>query len=444
MRKNKLLLLLALLMTAATGAWAQTETLLTTITATGKEQASYSTANVATVSFSYTANGSSGYLANWGWWGYGFTATVNAAEGYTITKCIFYDDANRTATDSEAPFVVETTEEDNTPRINGTPIDGGNMWSKGIKKIEVYGYATYSVTLAEGTEDADKWTISPNPAPAGSPVTATYSGEKKVKSVKAVKKGGAVDPAKAYLAWDADQNKLVATEIPATAIKVASADAGVTWEAGTYVVEDDVTIKGIIRLSGNVDLIIKDDATLTANKIQGGNKNLRIYGQANKSGQLVVNSTTDAISNITTLEVHSAKVTATASTNSCGGFYGITTFNVYDGLVDAKGTGSNGYGITLKENGSMNIYGGEVKAEGKGNNVNYSYGIRCGNSIKATVTVYGGKLWAGNADNKALKYITLAIDKSLGFNGEIECSPDNSTWNPTVGTPDAKYVRVGY
>ena len=242
--KNKLLLLLVLLMTAATGAWAQTETLLTTITPTAKEQASYSTANVATVSFSYTANGSSGYLANWGWWGYGFTATVNAAEGYTITKCIFYDDADRTATDSEAPFVVETTEEDKTPRINGTPIDGGNMWSKGIKKIEVYGYATYSVTLAEGTEDADKWTIEPKTGlNGGETVTATYNGEKKVKSVKAVKKGGAVDPAKAYLMWDADQKKLVETEIPATAIKVASADAGVTWEAGTYVVEDDVTIK---------------------------------------------------------------------------------------------------------------------------------------------------------------------------------------------------------
>ena len=138
--RNKILMTLALLLTAVTGAWAQEETLLTTITPTAKEQASYSTANVATVSFSYTANGSSAYLENWGWWGYGWTATVTAAEGYTITKCIFYDDANRTATDSEAPFVVETTEEDKTPRINGTPIDGGNEWSKGLKKIEVYGY----------------------------------------------------------------------------------------------------------------------------------------------------------------------------------------------------------------------------------------------------------------------------------------------------------------
>ena len=116
-----------------------TETLLTTITATGKEQASYSTANVATVSFSYTQYGSSSYVAIWGWWGYGWSATVNAAEGYTITKCVFYDNADRTATDSSSPFVVETTEEDKTPKVNGTILADN---SKGIKKIEVYGYAT--------------------------------------------------------------------------------------------------------------------------------------------------------------------------------------------------------------------------------------------------------------------------------------------------------------
>ena len=118
------------------------ETLLTTITATGQEQASYSTENVATVSFSYTANGSSSYYnkgtTNWGWWGYGWTATVTPADGYTITKCVFYDDKERAATDSEAPFVVETTEEDKTPQVNGTPILA--YQSKGITKIEVYGY----------------------------------------------------------------------------------------------------------------------------------------------------------------------------------------------------------------------------------------------------------------------------------------------------------------
>ena len=157
---------LALLLTAVTGAWAQEEVLLTTITPTAKEQASYSTANVATVSFSYTADGSSSYLANWGWWGYNMTLTVTPAEGYTITKCVFYDDADRTATDSEVPFVVETIgEEDKTPRINGTPIDGGKQWSKGIKKIEVYGYVTPAVTTEPDVEvtpgsSANTWTFS--------------------------------------------------------------------------------------------------------------------------------------------------------------------------------------------------------------------------------------------------------------------------------------------
>ena len=148
--RQKVFSILALLLVAVTGAMAQTETLLTTITATAKEQASYSTANVATVSFSYTAGGGSAYLANWGWWGYGWSATVNAAEGYTITKCIFYDDANRTATDSEAPFVVETEEEDKAPKVNGTPI---LALSKGIKKIDVYGYVT--PTAVDVTANSD-------------------------------------------------------------------------------------------------------------------------------------------------------------------------------------------------------------------------------------------------------------------------------------------------
>ena len=130
--------------TAITASAEETETLLTTITATGTEQASYSTANVATVSFSNLPNYGSTYTAIWGWWGYGWTATVTSAEGYTITKCVFYDDKNRTATDSEAPFVVETEKEDKTPQVNGTPILA--YQSKGITKIEVYGYVTPTAT----------------------------------------------------------------------------------------------------------------------------------------------------------------------------------------------------------------------------------------------------------------------------------------------------------
>ena len=59
-----------------------------------------------------------------------------------------------------------------------------------IELIAAPAAATYTVTLAEGTEDATKWTV-PTEAAEGTTVTATYSGEKKVKSVKAVKKAAA-------------------------------------------------------------------------------------------------------------------------------------------------------------------------------------------------------------------------------------------------------------
>ena len=142
----------------------QTEELLTTITAVGASNAStatsanvsYSTEDIATLTFSQVTPDGYGrvsYVPTWGWWGYGITLTVTPADGYTITKCVFYDDANRTATDSEAPFVVETAEEgDKAPKVNGTPILA--YTSKGIKKIEVYGYATptatHSVTITPG------------------------------------------------------------------------------------------------------------------------------------------------------------------------------------------------------------------------------------------------------------------------------------------------------
>ena len=253
----------------------------------------------------------------------------------------------------------------------------------------------------------------------------------------------AVDPAKAYLKWDANQKKLVETEIPATYNTVENANQNVNWSAGTYVVEGNVEIGGMITLDGNVDLIIKDGAKLTAKQIYGSSSkyNLSIYGQANKTGQLVVNSSNDAdaITSMATFEVHSCQVTATSSSGGCGGFYEISAFNVYGGSVDAEYTGSDdGYGIWLANNGSMNIYGGDVTAVGKGTTY---YGIW---SSSSTVTVYGGKLWAENADKKAIDFDDVTLTKDAGYtSGKIEYSSDKSDWSETKNT-NAKYVRVGY
>ncbi len=197
---------------------APTETLLTTITSTGKEQANYSTEGVATVSFSYSSGGSSAYTASWGWWGYGWSATVTPADGYTITKCVFYDDANRTATDSEAPFVVETTEGDKTPQVNGTPIQA--YTSKGITKIEVYGYAT--------------------PAAALDPVS--------------------------YMAWNGTTLVEKTSDDACTDYTVVTADTTTFEDGKWYVVSNSVTVSSRITVTGTVNLILCDGATLTASK----------------------------------------------------------------------------------------------------------------------------------------------------------------------------------
>ena len=246
-----------------------------------------------------------------------------------------------------------------------------------------------------------------------------------------------------YMAWGG--SALVQYTLTGDYEVVENASADVTWDADTYVVEGNVEIDGTITLNRNVvNLIIKDDAKLTVNKISGNMKNLRIYGQSEseKTGQLVVNSSTDdAITSLTTLEVHSAKVTATSSANSRGGFCYIGKFNVYGGLVDAKCTGV-GYGIDLKAGGEMNIYGGKVKAVGKGDGAK-SNGIHGGDdSDKATVTVYGGKLWAENADDKALRYVKLITGSGI-YTYTSNNGTSWDTWTST-DTPTSKYVMVGY
>lgn len=310
---------------------------------------------------------------------------------------------------------------------------------------------TYSITLDEGTgnKDSQNWEIKPKSSElaGGEAVTVKYNGSREVKSVTVVKKA-AVNP-NAYMKWDNTKKELVATPMPAEVTTVANADAGVEWQAGTYVVEGNVEIKGTITLLSDVNLIIKDDAKLTVNGyIYGDFNNLSIYGQAKMNGELVVNGSDEgaAIYDLSTLEVNSAKVTATSSAGGFGGFNNIDKFNVYGGLVDAKTTAEGGYGICLKPGGSMNIYGGEVKAEGTGNGGDWDCGIVCGNPTnKATVTVHGGMLWAGNADNKALNFVTLTIDKG-SFTGKIETSSNGSSWTEYTSpeTPTTKYVRVGY
>ena len=340
--------MLVLLAAVATGAMAQTETLLTTITATAKEQASYSTANVATVSFSYTAGGSSAYSANWGWWGYGWSATVNAAEGYTITKCIFYDDANRTATDSEAPFVVETTEEDKTPRINGTPIDGGNNQSKGLKKIEVYGYATpvSGVTLSQDdavlTVGGETLTLTATVAPANA----------KDKTVSWTTSNDAVATV--------DANGVV------TAVSAGTATITATATNGTDDTSDDKTATCTVTVTQNYKVTLADGTEDSGNWTispanpqpgdvvtitYGGTKKVKSVKAVKKAAVIKVTiitlNKTETTINVGSTETLS--VTAIDPSNATDKTYTWNSDNTAVATVDADGV------VTAKAAGTANI-----------------------------------------------------------------------------------------
>ena len=144
---------LVALFAMTTGAWAQVETLLTTITPTGEGTYSETTAGAVTVtpagSFFY-----SGSSYGWRWDSYG-TLTVTANEGYTITRCVFIQQGkNQSVTISEAPFELNFEE---WVCLENTSMDG-------VTSIEVYGTAPVAeetVTLNHSANNT--WAIAEMP-----------------------------------------------------------------------------------------------------------------------------------------------------------------------------------------------------------------------------------------------------------------------------------------
>lgn len=176
MKRNKLLLLLVLLMTAATGAWAQTETLLTTITATGTDSYSETTPGVVTVT-----HDNDKFDVDWGWiWRYQpGSITVEAKEGYTITKCVFSQPEKTPVTVSTAPFKVNFLYNDNEDYEKylcvGTDPDEG---IDGFTSIEVYGYGPAAIFAIDTDGTTQDFGSVEADATAQKTFTITNSGNK--------------------------------------------------------------------------------------------------------------------------------------------------------------------------------------------------------------------------------------------------------------------------
>ena len=159
--RQKVLSILALLLMAATGAWAQTETLLTTITATGTDSYNETTPGVVTVTHDNdNFHGKYGWL----WWSHAGSITVEAKDGYTITKCEFKQTYKPTFTVSSAPFkvnFVETHPYPDDPEYVKYLCEGADPDDDidGFLSIEVYGYAPAPVNITpnEGTVAGEYW-----------------------------------------------------------------------------------------------------------------------------------------------------------------------------------------------------------------------------------------------------------------------------------------------
>ena len=231
----------------------------------------------------------------------------------------------------------------------------------------------------------------------------------------------------------------------------------------TYVVTDDITINGNIKLASDtkVHLILCDGKTLTLNgsiinMFDGGNVNsiLYVYAQSEDietCGKLIATNDDDVIQS-GQIEISGGYISAecTIDDDCYGGLYNVAVA-MYGGKLTAKYTGSgSGYGI-FERNRSIWVYDGELEATGKG--PSYIYGGReyaCGIHLsKYSLYVYGGKVLASNPDNKAISGKIMSGTANVKF----YATDDTSNWGAgavydteTVvdenATLDKKYIKA--
>ena len=137
--KTRIFSILALLLMAVSGAWAQTERLLTTITPTGKTTYSETTPGAVTVTQNCTEYTEEG----WCFFDNPGSVTVEANEGYTISKCVFilkswgWDSTPTISTISTPPFKINFVYDD---EVGGCYCEGTdkNFIYDSVTSIQVY------------------------------------------------------------------------------------------------------------------------------------------------------------------------------------------------------------------------------------------------------------------------------------------------------------------
>lgn len=320
----------------------------------------------------------------------------------------------------------------------------------------------YKITVAEGTEDAENWKV-PKEAAAGSSVTATYEGKKKVKSVKAVKVANL---------WDGDLSKLTAESTPeyATATDgmtitgTLGANVKVSIADGATVTLDNVVILGEhtgkldnmwagLTCLGNATIILKDG---TVNTVRGfhdhfpaiyipgdrhnpeNNKTLIIKGGEQGTGTLFARNNGQAAG--------IGGVKSDAWLNQLKLSAG--NIEIQGGVIDAAaGRNSAAIGAAASDTcGYIRITGGEILAHGGERGV----GIGCGTGMNdasgaaqcGDITITGGNITAfgtggaaiGNCSDGVCGNITISGGTVQAYGSGFGCPGIGSGYKDSFAT----------
>lgn len=247
----------------------------------------------------------------------------------------------------------------------------------------------------------------------------------------------------------------------------ASYFTGNKLPGGTYIVNEDMTFNQTLRLSGNVDLILRDGKTLTfddsffGNDGVGPNK-LNIYGQSENSGKLIVkgkmgdfeplnvyggiievgeNNTTNYSLYLNNTNVYGGKITAINHRNG-----DIKTVDIKSGeklaiyggemIVDAQKTGDGTSGFCNGITGNVEIHDGKLTVTSvNSSNTNAK-------AISGNLTVTGGTVSLYGGPNAGQDQ-AVSGNITAGAGVTLEESNDATSWAPISSTSSTKmYIRT--
>ena len=262
----------------------------------------------------------------------------------------------------------------------------------------------------------------------------------------------------------------VATALEGSSIPVGADDrqwAGTGASSGWYAVEKDTSLTNRVEVSGEVNLVLHDGATLTANKginvPEGASLTIWAQSQGDSMGSLVAQSADESHAAIGSngtgasagsLAINGGNVSATtcegggAAAIGGGENDGCGAIAINGGKVTAYSstTGATiGSGRNGKTAGKITISGGKVDAK-HGLSSERTSVIGGGNSAQTVEIVINGGSVSAVADNEATGISTHAIGRfEMDANNEIDSSKtDDVTLDYDEQKPDISvYVYYG-